>query len=303
MRDNPQPLLESLANSTLFAEFREAFTATTGLPLTLRPAEVWQPPLRGSVGESPFCARICAGGRFSSGCQEAQRRLSLRGRHGAATMTCWCGFATTVVPLTLDDQLVGFLQTGQVFCATPAPAQFEAVRRGLAQQGHPADSRALRRAYLNTRVMTTRRYRACVEMLVVFAQHLSLVGHQLVRHADAADPLPIRLAKEFIREHHDEPLRLPQVARAANSSTFHFCKHFRRVTGMHFSRFLCEVRLEKARNLLLNPDIHISDIAYTVGFQSLTHFNRVFKETTGMNPTEYRAQALAWKPDGEPARE
>jgi AraC-like DNA-binding protein len=48
--------------------------------------------------------------------------------------------------------------------------------------------------------------------------------------------------------------------------------------------------VEKARNLLLNPNLRISEIAYEVGFQSLTHFNRVFKKITGQSPTDYRGQ-------------
>jgi AraC-like DNA-binding protein len=48
------------------------------------------------------------------------------------------------------------------------------------------------------------------------------------------------------------------------------------------------LRIEKAKALLLNPNLRISEIAYEVGFQSLTHFNRVFKRILGRSPTEYR---------------
>ena len=51
--------------------------------------------------------------------------------------------------------------------------------------------------------------------------------------------------------------------------------------------------IEKAKNLLLNPNLRVSEIAFEVGFQSLTHFNRVFKKLLGQSPTEYRAQLLA----------
>ena len=53
------------------------------------------------------------------------------------------------------------------------------------------------------------------------------------------------------------------------------------------------MRIEKAKNLLLNPNLRISEIAYEVGFQSLTHFNRVFKKLVGQSPTDYRAQLPA----------
>ena len=48
--------------------------------------------------------------------------------------------------------------------------------------------------------------------------------------------------------------------------------------------------IERAKGLLQNPQSRISEIAYQVGFQSLTHFNRVFKKTVGEAPTEYRTK-------------
>jgi AraC-like DNA-binding protein len=51
---------------------------------------------------------------------------------------------------------------------------------------------------------------------------------------------------------------------------------------------LCPADQEKAKNLLLNPHLRVSEMAYTVGFQSLTHFNRVFRKLTGESPTDFR---------------
>ena len=48
------------------------------------------------------------------------------------------------------------------------------------------------------------------------------------------------------------------------------------------------MRIEKAKALLLNPHLRISEIAYEVGFQSLTHFNRIFRQLTGEAPTGFR---------------
>ena len=59
-------------------------------------------------------------------------------------------------------------------------------------------------------------------------------------------------------------------------------------TGINFTEYVSRLRTEKAKNLLLNPNLRVSEIAYEVGFQSLTHFNRVFKKVVGESPTEYR---------------
>ena len=152
----------------------------------------------------------------------------------------------------------------------------------------------LRAAYFNTRVLTAKEPEAINNLLTVFAQHLSLVSNQVVIQQTNPEPPMIARAKQFIREHQDEKLSLPQVAKAVNASTFYFCKMFRKVTGINFTDYVCRTRIEKAKNLTLNPNLRISEIAYEVGFQSLTHFNRVFKKITGDSPTEYRSRlALA----------
>jgi AraC-like DNA-binding protein len=71
-------------------------------------------------------------------------------------------------------------------------------------------------------------------------------------------------------------------------STFYFRKMFKKATGLTLTDYLGRVRVEKAKNLLLNPHLRVSEIAYTVGFQSLTHFNRVFRKLTGESPTDFR---------------
>jgi AraC-like DNA-binding protein len=92
-----------------------------------------------------------------------------------------------------------------------------------------------------------------------------------------------------------EPLSLADVARAAGASVFHFCKVFRKSTGLKFTDYVARVRLEDAKTQLLNPNRRISEIAYDVGFQSLTQFNRVFKRVFGQSPTEFRAHLSTGK--------
>jgi AraC-like DNA-binding protein len=96
-------------------------------------------------------------------------------------------------------------------------------------------------------------------------------------------------ARQYIAEHKSEPLSLAGVARAAGASIFYFCKLFRKTTGLKFTDYLARVRLEDARVRLQNPSLRISEIAFEVGFQSLTQFNRTFQRVFGQSPTDYRS--------------
>ena len=59
---------------------------------------------------------------------------------------------------------------------------------------------------------------------------------------------------------------------------------------MKFVDYIARLRFAKACLLLQNPNLRISEIAFEVGFQSLSQFNRVFKKLSGQSPTEYRAK-------------
>jgi YesN/AraC family two-component response regulator len=143
-------------------------------------------------------------------------------------------------------------------------------------------------AYFETPVVSHKKLDSMTNLLSIFADHLSMKSNQIAVQAANGEPPVIAKAKKFIEEHHAEDLSLGQVAQAVHTSIFYFCKLFKKVTAINFTEYLSRVRTEKAKNLLLNPNLRVSEIAYEVGFQSLTHFNRVFKKIVGESPTEYR---------------
>jgi len=285
-------LVEALASSRIYQDYEKAFADTTGLPIALRPVESWQLPHHGKRNESPFCQIMAEKSRACGACLQVQEMLSQKATQEAQTMSCPAGLCDTAVPVQLGDRLIGFLQTGQVFRKKPTSAQFERAARLVADWGIEVDHEKLKQAYFATPVVAQKQHDAVVRLLTIFAQHLSMLSNQVVVQHDNAEPPVITRAKEYIHEHQTEELSLGQVAKAVNTSTFYFCKMFKKVTGINFTDYLSRVRIEKSKNLLLNPNLRVSEIAFEVGFQSLTHFNRVFKKILGQSPTEYRAQLL-----------
>jgi AraC-like DNA-binding protein/ligand-binding sensor protein len=288
-------LVEALINSKVFQEYERAFTEATGLPVALRPVETWQLPHHGKRNEGPFCSLISERSRACASCLSVQERLTEMATEEAQSIQCPNGLCDTAVPVRLGDRLIGFLQTGQVFRKKPTKAQFERVAKRVSDWGVDVNHQILQEAYFGSRVVPARQHEAIVKLLTIFSQHLSMVSNQVVVQHENAEPPVISRAKDYIQEHQTENLRLGHVAKACNTSTFYFCKMFKKVTGINFTDYLSRVRIEKSKNLLLNPNLRVSEIAFEVGFQSLTHFNRVFKKILGQSPTEYRSQLLGIK--------
>lgn len=286
-------LIEALTNSTIYQDYERAFSETTGLPVSLMPVESWKLPHQGKRHENPFCAMMATKSRACAACLRVQQKLSEQAQNEPVTLTCELGLCDTAVPVRLGEQLIGFLQTGQIFRKKPTDAQFAKSAKLVAEWGVEVEQEKLKSAFFSTRVLSSKQHDAAIKLLSIFAQHISMLSNQIVVRRENTEPPMITRAKQFIEENQAEDLSLDQVAKAVNTSTFYFCKMFKKATGINFTDYVSRVRIEKAKNLLLNPNLRISEIAYEVGFQSLTHFNRVFKKLAGQSPTEYRAQLAA----------
>ncbi len=283
-------LIEALVGSKIYHDYERAFSEATGLPVSLRSVESWQLPHHGKKFENPFCSMLAQKSRSCAACLQMQQKLSETATLQPQTVTCPAGLCDIAIPVRMGDQLVGFLTTGQIFVKKPTETQFNRTIKLLAEWGVEAKVEDVRKAYFDTRVLSGKQHQSIVRLLSIFAEHLSMVSNQIIVREQNAEPPVIVRAKQFIADHQTEDLSLEQVARSVHTSKFYFCKIFKRATGINFTDYLSRVRTERAKNLLLNPNLRVSEIAYEVGFQSLTHFNRIFKRILGQSPTEYRSQ-------------
>jgi AraC-like DNA-binding protein len=281
-------LLETLIHSEMFRNYERAYSEATNLPITMRPVETWQLPFHGRRKENGWCALMAGRSGTCAACLQMQEKLAQSAADGPATVTCAYGLCETAVPVKLGVQTIGFLQTGQVMRHKPTVPAFRRAVSKAAELGVDIDHAKAKEAYFATPVISQKKLDSVSSLLTIFADHLSMKSNQIVVQTANQEPPVISKAKQFIREHHTEDLTLGQVAAAVHTSIFYFCKLFRKTTGITFTEFVSRTRADKAKNLLLNPNLRISEIAYASGFQSLTHFNRVFKTIVGESPTRYR---------------
>ena len=281
-------LVAQLKRSDIYRDYEKAFREATGLPITLRPTEAFNLPHHEDPNESRFCALMATSNHTCSACLQMQKRVEDEARLETKTLKCFAGLCDSAVPVRVGDNLIAFLQTGQIMTTAPRKPDFARTSRLLLQWGTEVDLKQLEEAYFQTRVVTRKQYESILRLLTIFAQHLSTLSNQLMVQGASADAPGIAKARAFIAEHHAEEIPLSMIARVVNMSTFYFCKTFKKATGMTFTDYLARVRVEKVKNLLLNPQTRISEAAYASGFQSLSQFNRAFRRIAGESPTTYR---------------
>ncbi len=280
-------LIDMLRRSRLFRDYETVFTKATGLALTLRPLEFWQLAHRGKKHENPFCAMLAEHPKSLTVCLQAHQDMIEHTGLLPHTVTCPFGLTETAIPVKLGSDVIGYLRIGQVLRHSPAKSDTNKVTRELERCGLKFNGN-LRKAWERNPLIPPDKYTAIVRLLSFFGEQLSALTNQLVVERQNAEPPLVQKARDYIDRHKMEPLHLAGVAKAAGASVFHFCKVFHKSTGLKFTDYVARVRLEDARTQLLNPNKRVSEVAYDVGFQSLTQFNRMFKRVFGQSPTEFR---------------
>jgi AraC-like DNA-binding protein/ligand-binding sensor protein len=295
--DNPakrsRAMVAQLRQSQLYRDYEQAFREATGLPLSLRPLDALDLPHHDDPKQGPFCALMARTNHTCAECLQLQRKVEQEAQLGPSSLKCFAGMCDSAVPIRVGENLVAFLQTGQIFLHQPAPGQFAKVAGQLMRWGSQIDMKTVEEAWFQTRVITKKQYESILRLLSVFAQHLASFGNQLMVREEYAESPVVSKARVFIAEHQDDDLTLAQVAQAVNTSASYFCKMFKKSTGMTFTDYLARVRVEKVKNLLLNPHKRVSEAAFEAGFQSLSQFNRVFRKLEGCSPSAYREQLHA----------
>ncbi len=256
-----QRFIQNLAESDLFQHYQKAFHTLTSLPLNLE-----------SVGEDIHIDQI-------------------------TTRTGIAGVVETQVPVRVGKNTIAIMLTGGVRLQPASAENFVPVAKALLDDDRSAaEIRSAKVQFEQVPVMQPERYGAALAILQSFALQLGDSAHRLLFATATHEPEAVRNAKSFIHAHLAEPMSLEAVASAVNVSPFHFCKLFKRATGLTFTDFVNRARVEKAKRMLMKPAARITEVAYDVGFQSLSHFNRSFRRIADESPTEFRSRMKSGAP-------
>jgi AraC-like DNA-binding protein len=98
-------------------------------------------------------------------------------------------------------------------------------------------------------------------------------------------------AKLFIDTHYAEKIDLNNISDEAYFSKFHFIRLFKKIYGKSPHQYLTDVRVEKAKDFL-KTDVSITDVCFSVGFESISSFTGLFKRYTLKTPAQYQQHEL-----------
>ena len=130
--------------------------------------------------------------------------------------------------------------------------------------------------------------KSTTEVANISKQLLSQSVGSLIEKSDSPNDRLVDRALSMVDRQFSKPLTDALVADQLGLSPSHFRFLFRQATGQPFHRYLIGVRLERARQMLAEQGIPVSEAAYAVGFNGLSHFSRAFSQRFAANPTQVR---------------
>ncbi len=280
---------EHMADSSEFAEFTAILNRLTGLVMALKSAggvvrrtiseTEWNPVCR-LIRTNPVGLRRCLACNL--------RHDSLAAKSGATQFyICHAGFQDVAVPIFALGRHVATIFSGQVLGEPKSPAAFRRLRKRLAWL--KVSTRDLHAAYDRAIYLPRKQFASVMRLLELFARQLC-ESAQRIRDLEAKlERVEVRRGREFVESRfRDASLCLNDGARHACLAPTHFSHVFRQTTGTTFTRFVQARRVAEARKQLMDTRKSITDICFACGFNSLTHFNRVFRAFERRSPRQYR---------------
>ena len=280
---------QQLLQSPEFGEFALLLKRLTGLSMTLNTPDstTAQAGIPEDTG-NPLCRMIRNTADGARRCEACDRRQHARaGVEGKARLyTCHAGFYDMAIPILVQGEHVATISSGQVLPERPSQTTFIRFHRHLRWLDIP--ERRLRQAYNHAPWMSHERLRSIMRLLEIFAQQMCTSAWR-IRTLEAGQKRPaIHKARDLVDERfRDAQLLLADAAASAGLSVAHFSHVFHKEMGVTFTRYVQSRRVEEAKRLLAERQQSITKICFACGFNSLTHFNRVFRRSEGCSPSQW----------------
>jgi AraC-like DNA-binding protein len=235
-----------------------------------------------------LCQRLHATVAGARLCQRFTQQLLEEVEPAGTTRRCDAGLHETAVPLRLGGQDLGYFVFGPMAAPGGGPAALNRARHLLRRAGVPLEVVELARLTAEAPQAGPARQEAMRRIVAAWVEHLSgVLARELAQPPTELPPAIARVCRA-VRERFSTELRVPELAREVGLSTGHLSRLFHHYTGLRLVDYIARVRVEKAREAIVQTQQPITEVALACGFGSLSQFNRAFRRIVGQAPRQLR---------------
>lgn len=209
---------------------------------------------------------------------------------------CPFGLVDFVTPIFYDDEFLGAVCGGQVR-STEAAARADFVYPFFGRDEYGIDEKKMRKLFEQMPDRSAESFFESAKLVELLASNLddltTVVAMSRRKEAEGiAERERLRPAFLCIEKKFTKAMSLREMARLCHMSENYFSRMFGRVTGTTFPRYIADLRIARAKELLLAGG-KVRAVAYDVGYDDPAYFVRRFKQHTGMTPAEWQKFSLA----------
>ena len=290
-------LLELKENKELLNKIVKEYTLATNLAavgVDIRGVEV-----SNLHNFTPFCKWMRTSPQYRARCQQCDLfgGLETAKSGNPHIYKCHAGLVDFAVPLIVENQLIGFILSGQVICDEDSQ-DFPFI---YAYQSTWEDNKELIRAYEALPRFTAKKIIASAEMLNIITHHYlknqienrikeqrSISSKSLEVESSPIMHKEIKKAIKYINKNLNRSLTLEEISSHVYLSTHYFSRLFKKEIGTTFVDYVTQKKLELAKDMLKNTTLPIEMIATHLGFSQTSYFCKVFRKKWEISPKDYR---------------
>lgn len=277
-----------LKNSSEVKGWLNSFSEVTRLPVHFAPAPFKGISMLDQKYANPFCKLVAGSERGCGECENFVKKMATNTQSDCSQF-CEHGLVETTIPVQSDFQLIGYLQTGHVKIQEHSSADFDTRKGWLAKQANPEELKQLSEFYSQTPVFSKKEYDDRVELLKIIARQMETLAHES-HEKEKGETSKIAQVIDYLKANFRKKISLDSIGKKIGISRFYLCKLFLKETGVNLLDYLNGLRLEHAKIQLHEGKKKIAEIALESGFQSVPHFNQVFRKFNNVSPKQYLKQ-------------
>ena len=234
---------------------------------------------------SPLCRIIRTDPAALENCARCDRHAceTAAARHTAYTYQCHAGLTESISPLYMGNLIIGYLLFGHVFSFPSREEGWRTIRKKCGN--YKIDFQELEAAAAVYPVIPAEYITSASHILEAVASYLCLEQMTALKHKE----LPVRI-DEYLSAHYTEEISAASICEQFGIGRTHLYDLSRQNYGVGIATQIRALRIGKAKKLLTESDLGISEISRECGFTDYNYFIAVFKKMTGLPPGQYRTQ-------------
>ncbi|MCD4714287.1 MAG: PocR ligand-binding domain-containing protein [Clostridiales bacterium] len=252
---------------------------------------------------SEFCSQIRILPKYAELCEKCDSHGGLEAARSKKPFIymCHANIVDIAVPIIINDMYLGAIMAGQIRLDQnePSPA-IETIYRLTDLKTLFDEKPTLKTLYEKLPTISYSKIESSSKILQTICQYMvQNPGEKLLNELTLASEPVVNItqrnssellmpAMKYLEEHFSEKNTLKHLAQICNVSDSYFSRLFSKTYGISIMKYIESLRLNHAKQLLLNPDFTVKYVALSCGYEDASYFIKLFKKATGITPQNYR---------------